>query len=173
MIEQAGIVVSVQGDTAEVEAERRGDCGGCAADGSCGTSLLARYFEGKRSLLQVHNAIGAAPGDRVVVGVPEGTLLEASFLAYLVPLLSLIGTAMIGAQVADYVAPAYSEGLSALAGLGGLAAALAWLAGVGRAKSLDEHYRPRILRRTGRVGRSFAVHLQPPDPPAKQRMGST
>jgi sigma-E factor negative regulatory protein RseC len=167
MIEQTGVVVSVQGDMAEVESQRRGTCGGCAADGSCGTSLLTRYFGGKRSLLRAYNAIGAGPGDGVVVGIPEGTLLEASFLAYLVPLLSMIGTAMVGAQVADHLAPAYAEGVSALAGLGGLAVALAWLVGVGRAKSSDERYRPRILRRTGRVGGGLAVQLRQLGPPAE------
>jgi len=82
-------------------------------------------------------------------------------------LLSMIGTAMVGAQVAYHLAPPYAEGVSALAGLGGLALALAWLVGVGRAKSSDERYRPRILRRTGRVGGGLAVQLRQLGPPAE------
>jgi len=147
MIEETGRVISVQGDLAEVEGQPRSSCGGCTVKGTCGTSLLARYFGPKRLLLRAHNPIGARPGERVVIGLSEGSLLEASILAYLLPLLAMIGGAMTSALVAERLAPAYTQILSAVTGLGGLAAALAWLVGFIRARSLDERYRPRILRR--------------------------
>lgn len=146
MIEETGVVVSVQGLLAEVETTRRSTCGGCAVNGACGTSLLARYFGSKRSLLRVQNSIGAGQGDLVVIGVPEGALLKASFVAYLVPLLAMIGGAMAGAYIADLVVPAYVQPMSVLAGLGGFVAAFAWLVRFSRIKSADERYQPRILR---------------------------
>jgi sigma-E factor negative regulatory protein RseC len=149
VIEEIGVVVSVQGDWAEVEGQRRGTCGGCAANGACGTSLIARYLGRKRLLLRAHNAIGAGPGDRVVFGVPEGTLLEASFVAYFVPLLAMIGGGVAGEYIAGLLVPAFAQATSVLGGLGALAAALWWLNGFGRAKSSDDRYRPRILRRVG------------------------
>lgn len=147
MIEETGLVVSVRGDLAEVEGQARSGCGSCAVEGTCGTSLLARYFGPKRLLLRAHNPIGARPGERVVIGLPESALLEASVLAYLVPLLAMIGGVVVGVFVAERLVPAYTQILSALTGLGGLAASLAWLVGFIRSRSLDERYRPRILRR--------------------------
>jgi len=147
MIEETGLVVSVQDDLAEVEGQPRSACGGCAVDGACGTSLLARHLGPKRLSLQAHNPIGAKPGERVVIGLPESALLEASVLAYLMPLAALVGGAVAGALIAGLIAPVYTEVLSAVTGLGGLAAALAWLVGFIRARSSDGRYRPRILHR--------------------------
>lgn len=149
MIEETGRVIAVQGELAEVEGQPRSGCGSCAVKGTCGTSLLARYFGPKRLLLQAHNPIGARPGEHVIIGLSEGSLLEASILAYLVPLLAMIGGAVAGVFVAERLVPAYTQILSAVTGLGGLVAALTWLVGFIRAKSLDERYRPRILRRLG------------------------
>jgi len=149
VIEELGVVVSVQDDWAEVEGQRRGSCGGCVANGACGTSLIARYLGRKRLLLRAYNPVGAGPGDRVVLGVPEGTLLEASFVAYLVPLLAMIGGGVTGEYIAWLLAPAFAQATSVLGGLGALAAALCWLGRFGRAKSSDDRYRPRILRRVG------------------------
>lgn len=128
MIEQTGIVVAIEGDWARIETQRRPACGGCSADGACTTSLLARYFGRKQTPLRVRNSIGAVPGDQVVVGVPEGTLLAAAFAAYLIPLLALIGGAIAGAYLGDLVIPAYTQEFSILGGLGGFAGALLWLA---------------------------------------------
>jgi len=149
VIEETGRVIAVQGELAEVEGQPRSGCGSCAVKGTCGTSLLARYFGPKRLLLQAHNPIGARPGEHVIIGLSEGSLLEASILAYLVPLLAMIGGAVAGVFVAERLVPAYTQILSAVTGLGGLVAALTWLVGFIRAKSLDERYRPRILRRLG------------------------
>ena len=157
MIEETGLVVSVRGATAEVEAQRRGACGGCSVNGACGTSLLERYLGRKRSLLMVQNAVGAVPGDRVVVGMPEGALLTASFAAYLVPLLAMIGGAIAGVQLAGVLAPSYEQPMSILTGLGGLVAALAWLRRFSLVRSSDERYRPRILRRIGQRDQGHAV----------------
>lgn len=165
MIEEIGVVISAQGDMAEVEGQRRSTCGGCAVNGACGTSLIARYFGRRRSLLQAHNAIGAEPGDHVVFGLPEGALLEASFVAYLVPLLAMIGGAILGDYLAGLWAPAYAQGISVLSGFGALAVALVWLRTFGRTKALDQRYRPRILRRVGQVG--LAVTFPTLDPSGK------
>jgi serine protease Do len=170
MIEQTGVVISVQGEVAEVQAERRGACGGCAADGSCGPSLVARYLGRKPSLLRAHNPIGATSGDRVVVGLPEGTLLRASFLAYLAPLVCMMGAAIAGDQIARLLFPAHVEGLSVLAGVGGLAAALLWLAPLG-AFPLNEQNAPRILRPAGRFGESLAEPAPQPDLARKPPLG--
>lgn len=171
MIEEVGIVVSVQGNTAQVEGQRRSTCGSCTVNGACGTSLLARYLGRKRLLLRVQNSIGAEPGDRVVVGLPEGALLTASSVAYLIPLLAMIGGAMSGAYVAGLVVPTYVEALSVLAGLGGFAVALAWIHKFSLARSSDERYRPRILRPDVLASQGRAVRFQDPGVRAKHDRG--
>jgi sigma-E factor negative regulatory protein RseC len=169
VIEEIGVVVSVDGDMAEVEGQRRSTCGSCAVNGACGTSLIDRYLGRKRSLLRAYNPIGAGPGDPVVLGVPEGALLEASFVAYLVPVLAMIGGAIAGDYTAGRLAPAYAQAMSVLGGLGALAAAIWWLGRFSRAKSADDPYRPRILGRAGRVGP--AVRISVPEIPGKHQAG--
>jgi sigma-E factor negative regulatory protein RseC len=143
MIEETGVVVSVNGETAEVETRRQGACGSCSANGACGTSLLAQYLGRRPLLLRAHNLAGAGPGDRVVVGVPEEGLIWASVAAYLVPLLGLMAGGMAGAGLL----PDWKEIASTLGGLSGLALGLIWMARFGRAHAQDPRYRAVVLRR--------------------------
>jgi sigma-E factor negative regulatory protein RseC len=143
MIEETGVVVAVAGDSAEVETRRQGACGSCSANGACGTSLLARYLGRKPLLLRARNLAGAAPGDLVVVGVPEDGLMRASLVAYLVPLLGLIAGGIAG----PVLYPAGGDGTAALTAFAGLALGLVWLARFGRAHTQDPCYRAVVLRR--------------------------
>ena len=147
MIEESGLVVAVRGDLAEVESQRRSACGTCTVNGACGTSLLDRFFGRKQLILTVRNPIGAEPGDSVVLGVPESAMLEASFAAYVVPLLTMFLGGMGGAHAAVLVSPEHVQGLSVLGGGTGLAVGLWWLAGFGKRRVEDERYQPIILRR--------------------------
>ncbi|MFD2113493.1 SoxR reducing system RseC family protein [Thiorhodococcus fuscus] len=123
MIEQEGTVVAVIGRYARVRTERRGACGNCSVSNACGTSLLERFFGRRPGELTLLNVPSAGVGERVVVGVSEQGLLRASIAAYLVPVLALIGGAMIGdTWGGDY------RGIASLLGAGlGLTLALLWL----------------------------------------------
>lgn len=154
MIEESGIVVAVDGQSAEVETRRQGACGSCSANGACGTSLLARYLGRRPSVLRAQNLVGAAPGDLVVVGVSEDGLVRASLAAYLVPLLGL----MAGGAGAALLFPAAGEGASALLAFVGLGLGLVWLARFTRAHARDPAYRAVILRRVSDLG----VAVSPP-----------
>jgi sigma-E factor negative regulatory protein RseC len=154
MIEESGVVVGVAGESAEVETRRQGACGSCSANGACGTSLLAGFF-GRRPLrLRAENDVGAAPGDWVVVGVPEDGLVRASLAAYLVPLLGF----MAGGAAAAVLFPGAGDGVSALLAFAGLGLGLVWLARYTRAHSRDASYRAVILRRVSGLG----VAVSPP-----------
>jgi sigma-E factor negative regulatory protein RseC len=148
MIEETGIVVAVAGDVAEVQTRRQGACGSCSANGACGTSLLAQYLGRKPLLLRALNRAGAAPGDTVVVGVPEGGLMHASVAAYLVPLLGL----MAGGIAGPGIFPAGGEGASALGALAGLALGFGWFGRFARAHGQDPRYRAIVLRRVPGLG---------------------
>lgn len=160
MIEQTGVIVSVQGQRAEVECVRRSTCGGCTTAGACGTPLLERFLGRKPLLLWVCNPTGALPGDEVVVGIPEEALLKASFVAYLVPLIVMIGGGVVGGLIAETIAPGHVQGLSVLGGTGGLAASLWWLGRFSRARASDLCSRVVAFRRGGGEAAATAM-LQP------------
>jgi sigma-E factor negative regulatory protein RseC len=158
MIEETGAVLSIEGDFAEVETRRQGACGSCAASGACGTSLLAGYFGRRPLVLRALNRAGAAPGDAVIVGVPEGGLMRASVVAYLIPLLGL----MAGGITGQMLAPAAGEVATTLGGLAGLAVGLGWFGRFGRKHGRDPRYQAVVLRRVAGFG--LAVQLQGPAP---------
>jgi sigma-E factor negative regulatory protein RseC len=152
MIEETGIVLDAAGDWADVETSRQGACGSCSANGACATSLLARYLGRKPLLLRAQNRAGAAPGDFVVVGVPEDSLVRASLAAYLVPLLGLI----FGGLAGQVLFPAGGDGASAFTAFAGLGLGLVWLARFGRAHAQDPYFRAVILRRVPGPGVAVA-----------------
>lgn len=156
MIEENGIVISVDGDLAEVETQRQGSCGSCSANGACGTSLVARYLGRKPLHLHARNRAGAAPGDRVVVGVPEDGLVMASLAAYLVPVLGLMAGGMAGAGFF----PAVGEAASTIGGFAGLGLGLLWLGRYGRAHAQDPRYRAVVLRRVSGLSVALPVRVE-------------
>lgn len=146
MIEESGLVVERRGAWVEVETTRRASCGSCAAGASCGVSLLDRLLGRRPTRLAALNPIAAAPGQRVVIGIPEGSLLSASFAAYLVPVLALIGGAILADAAALRLGWTATEVPSIAGALIGLAASLLWLARFSRARQENPRYQVVVLR---------------------------
>ena len=157
MIEQSALVVTVEGELAEVETQRQTACGDCSAKSGCGTSLLAEVFGKRRSRLWVSNPIQAQPGERVVIGLHESPFLRAAFSLYATPLLAMIGGALIGEWLAERSASSVELG-ALVGGLSGLVAGFMWLRRFSRSSRNDRDYRPVVLRRDGGDG----VMVQPP-----------
>ena len=147
MIQEQGIVVACEGDYAEVEAQRRSACNHCSGNSSCGTSLLARTYGARASRLRVLNRVGARPGDRVVVGLPEQVMLRSAFLLYAVPLLAFIGSAVAGRVVGEALALPAVEFISVVMGLLGLLGGLAWVRYRTVAEGMKSGDQAVILRR--------------------------
>lgn len=99
MIESPARICRLEGERAWVVAAAPSSCGACGGKG-CGSSLFARVLHADEPEYQVDNAIGAAVGESVVVGLPEGALLGAAIFAYIVPLLLLVVAALLGQQFA-------------------------------------------------------------------------
>lgn len=147
MIEESAVVVSLDAGMAEVQALRRGACGGCSAKGACGTSLLDRFL-GRRPLrLQLINRIDAQVGEQVIVGVPEEALLRAAVSAYLAPLLGLIVGAVGAHELAASTALLPPEGAGLIGGFLGFALVFRWLQGYSARLADDPRYRAVLLRR--------------------------
>jgi sigma-E factor negative regulatory protein RseC len=140
MIEETATVMRVDGGLAWVAPlPRDSACGRCSARAGCGTSVLGKLSPGV-GLLEVDNPLDVRQGEQVVIGIPDRVLVRASLLAYLVPLVGLVGAALMAAGWG------LGEGSRALAALAGLAAGLL----LTRRLSLGMHarYRPSLLRRT-------------------------
>lgn len=123
MIEEQARVVDVRGDVATVTTVRHSACGSCDAKRGCGTSLLSNWFPQRRLTFVVNNAIGARPGDTVVVGLDEGRLQRASLMLYGLPLLGLLVGAVGGESIYRWMAW-HPELGAVMGGLFGLTAAL-------------------------------------------------
>lgn len=145
MIEENARVVALEGDCAWVETQRRGTCDACAANGACGTSVLAKVLGRRRTQVRALNTVGAQLGDYVVVGLAEEALVRGSLAVYAVPLVSMIGLAIL----MELVQPFGAQGdLAGIAGAAlGLLLGLAWVRRFSRRIRVDSRYQPVILRR--------------------------
>lgn len=120
MIEEPATVISSDDGYAIVDTRERPACGACANAGGCSTSVLSGLFKRRHNRLRVSNPIHAKPGEQVVIGLREDTFLKVSFLAYLLPLLSMILTAILMQAVATYFNWQLGELPQVLGGLLGL-----------------------------------------------------
>jgi sigma-E factor negative regulatory protein RseC len=143
MLEQTAEVVAVVPGGARVQAVESSGCGTCGGRG-CSTRRLAELFRRAPQGFLVDSALPLAPGDRVVVGIEEGRVLTGALRAYGVPLLAMLGGALLAGALVPGDGPAVA-GLLA----GG---ALGWAVGRG-----GRTERPRVLRREGDI----SIQLEP------------
>lgn len=94
MVEEEGIIVNLIDGKAIVKAQRTGMCGDCSASKSC-------YTEDKNDMMiEAKNPINAKVGQRVKMVLASGSIMRASIIVYLVPLISLFIGALTGKWVA-------------------------------------------------------------------------
>lgn len=97
IVEAFARVVAVDRGRVLLEPEESKACGGCHSAGLCGLGsrnagkLAARRFT-------LHGDFGLRVGERVVVGIPEGSLSKGAMVAFGVPLLGLIGGGIAGQE---------------------------------------------------------------------------
>jgi len=89
MIEE-GVVISVFDGIAKVRAIRGSSCGGCASRSMC------KPMDNTEVIIEAKNDAGAHIGERVEIAIRPKTFLKASFIAYIIPLVSFFAGAVIG-----------------------------------------------------------------------------
>jgi sigma-E factor negative regulatory protein RseC len=93
MKEQA-VVVAVEDDGVWVETRRQSSCSACSAKEGCGQGLMSRVSPGREHYIRAIVSRELHPplviGDTVSIAVPDESILHASVVVYLVPLLMLI-----------------------------------------------------------------------------------
>ncbi|PVV24819.1 MAG: hypothetical protein B6D79_10270 [gamma proteobacterium symbiont of Ctena orbiculata] len=139
MLEETARVIDVKDGMLLAETESRSGCNHCSTSSSCTTSVVAKLFGVKRNRLVMVNSLGAKPGDQVLIGIPDVRLVRASVMAYLVPLLLMLGFTALG----DGIGLA-TIWLSLLA-LCGLACGFFIVYRVTRGWS-SQRYKPRLLK---------------------------
>jgi sigma-E factor negative regulatory protein RseC len=133
MLEQTAEVVRSAADGIWVRAVEPSGCSTCGGQG-CASRRIAELFQRKPRQFLVDCDLSLSPGDRVVIGIPRGSVLKSAVRAYGLPL----GLMLAGALLAQAIVPGDGPALAGLLIGGGLA----WLlARGGRAA------RPQVLRR--------------------------
>lgn len=96
MIEEQAEVVEVADGRIWIESTRHSACDGCRSKSGCGT-LNAVAQGSKRVRLEVLNPLNFSvkKNDQVWVGIEENTLVRASILIYLLPLLVFFFSALV------------------------------------------------------------------------------
>lgn len=142
MITETARVAAVDDDGhVWVETQRKAVCDSCSVQKGCGSGVLAKLFSARRARVRVMNTLDAAVGDEVIVGIDDGLLVRASIAAYLMPLIWMLVGAIGGGMLAGSLQWAHAEGVSAVAGLLGLAGGFWWL----RRYAQDAFRQPSLL----------------------------
>lgn len=136
-------MIAVEGGLAWVETERRSACDSCSVRSGCGSGVLAKVIGRRLNQVPALNRVGARPGDAVIVGIAERSLLRGSLAVYAVPLLAMLGAALGG----ELLLPGWGEAGVVGAGALGLGAGFVWLRGFAARIGKDPRYQPVILRR--------------------------
>ena len=140
MATEQGIVIKTDSSAAWVKTIKTGDCAGCSARGSC-------HSLGNNDEMEVKaiNEAGARAGDRIVLLFATSSLLKATFLLYVFPILLLI----IGAAIGQELAPRIDfdpSGLSALTGFSFFIVAVLIIKARANKMALKKEYRPKIIK---------------------------
>ena len=89
-----GLVTSVSDGTAQIRFLRGSACAHCGACLTVGDSEME---------ISLPNTLGAKEGDRVAVDLSPKRVVQASLIAYAVPLVLLIAGVIIGSRFADWM----------------------------------------------------------------------
>ncbi len=95
--------------------------------------------------MEAVNTADARIGDRIVLSINANSLLKATFLLYVFPILAMIAGAVLG-QMVGLLRGVDPSGLSALFGLLFFGLAFVLIRLVGRRLSNDTRYQPEIIK---------------------------
>lgn len=133
MLEQTAEVTRTAPDGVWVRAVEPSGCGTCGGQG-CSSRRIAELFQRKPRHFLVDSSLALVPGDRVVVGIADGSVLRSALRVYGLPL----GLMLAGALLAQALRPGDGPALAGMA----LGAVGGWLAARGGRTT-----RPAVLRR--------------------------
>ena len=98
MATEQGVVLRTDSEAAWVKTLRNSACEGCTARGSCHSMGGEQEME-----VKAINTAGARVGDRIVLSFETASLLKATFLIYVFPIILLIAGAAFGQVLAPFI----------------------------------------------------------------------
>ena len=152
MATEEGIVFklgSAEAKTAWVRTTRSSACKSCSSRNTCQGEASGKEME-----VEAMNTAGAKVGDRIVLNIRTSSLLKATFLLYVFPILAMILGALIGQTIA-LNRGSDPSGMSALFAFGFFGLAFLVIRIAGKRLSKDTSYKPEIIKVRG---------FQPPPP---------
>ena len=148
MVEEKGVVVSLNGQMANVAPLTQTGCQSCSSSGACGTSLLSPLFAKKKRMLAAENTINAKPGDQVVIGLNRTALVLASLMVYLLPLIMLVTGAITGTALAQASGLEDAEVVSIFTGLGAASLTFVIVSRLVKSAYFSAFFEPVLLNRS-------------------------
>jgi len=156
---KTGIVRGIEGRMALVVTRMEPACEGCKARDACSVTGGG----GANVEVRARNTVGAEVGDVVTISIKGSSLLKVSFLVYMVPILALIGGAVLGYSLSGVV----SVDQNLLVGLFGLLAfsgAFIWVRKKAQRLSSRNEFVPEIIsKKTPRAKipcKDLACHVE-------------
>lgn len=140
MATEEGIVLSATPTIARVKTKKSEACESCASRKSCGVMGGGNDME-----VDALNTAGARAGDRVVLKFQTASLLKATFLLYVFPILCLLGGAIIGQQAGEHFSVDPSA-CSAVLGFAAFGLSILVVRIQGNAMGQKKDYQPSIIR---------------------------
>ncbi|MGD2186017.1 MAG: SoxR reducing system RseC family protein [Desulfobacterales bacterium] len=140
MAAEQGVVLRTDAEIAWVKTIRSSACEGCTAKGSCRTMGGGQEME-----VKALNPAGARVGDRIVLSFETRSLLKATFLIYMFPIIALIAGAALGQTLAS-VMLFNSSALSALLGFAFFFTALYMMKKRANKMAKQNAYQPKITK---------------------------
>lgn len=128
-MQRTGEVTAVHGDLLEITFCRPADCEKCQA------------CQGGQKVTKLHLKGKANVGDAAVVEIPLKTVMQASALAYVLPLVGL----MLGLATGTLLFPQSADIAGVLCGLVGLGAMLLFVRITEKKRQGDPRWKPQLI----------------------------
>ncbi|HBC56841.1 MAG TPA: hypothetical protein DCZ03_06725, partial [Gammaproteobacteria bacterium] len=121
---------------------------GCSLNKGCGTASIDRLLGAKRARLKVMlTQLEVRPGDQVIIGIPEHSMLRMAVMVYFLPLVGMIFGALAGGKLDLFGKGTHVDDLSALlfALVGFALSCIGSYRFLCRVRS-DPRYQPQLMR---------------------------
>lgn len=137
--EEKATVSHILGDFVFLETQNNPSCVSCSSKAGCGQVASIFTFKPKNKL-KVNNTLKLKEGDEVIVAMPTGTLLKATVLMYLLPLILLFLFSLIAKL-------ALGESASIVGGVLGLLVGLVFVNRYSQQTRVSQEFQPKLLRK--------------------------
>jgi sigma-E factor negative regulatory protein RseC len=145
MATEEGIVIKIDSSTAWVKTTKTHACEGCAARASCNV-----MGGGKEMEVEAINHAGAKVGETVVLSFETSSLLKATFMLYVLPILFLMAGAFIGHKMAPFFNFDASL-MSVITGFLFFGLIVMFVRSKGNKMAKKDEYRPKVIKIVKRV----------------------